>query len=243
MNRSPAIAACCIVNVPFRSPILRAMPLAMSIGQGFLFAAKSAIWYIVHQSPRNGKLLATWTTLRKNLRCSHRSDDASVEAAVSCVGQYCMGRRCVADMPRWLSGSGLLPADRQRFTNAHAPQCRQKTGLRRPATRWAMHRKVCRYSMERATRTKEPRFGSTECAARSSRQPVAQREEGDQEADRRPAGCMARHGSGAHLLARFPFFRLSSLAVLPLALASRHKPTTDEVALWNMRLCFVPEGP
>lgn len=26
-------------------------------------------------------------------------------------------------------------------------------------------------------------------------------------------------------------------------LAGRHKPSSDEVALWNMRLCFVPEGP
>ena len=201
------------MRFPFRLSVLPTWPLLVSIWQRFLFASDGLICYIVHQSPRNGKLLATWTTLRKNLRCSHRSDEMAVEAAVSCVGRHCQGCRTVADMSRRLSGSGWFPADRQRFTTAYDSRSRQKTGLRLPSTRWAMRRKAWRLSMDWATQTKTLRHGSTECAARlcvgASRccTGTFSKRVRTSIAEGQP-GVMARHGSGAHLLAHLPLFWL-----------------------------------
>ncbi len=70
--------------VPFRLLVLPAVPSFESIGRGFLFALKSCKWYHVHQSPRNGKLLATWTTLKRCKRCSHRSGDATANTRRIC---------------------------------------------------------------------------------------------------------------------------------------------------------------
>lgn len=151
-------AICDTLAFPFRLPILSAMPSRVSIARGFLFALKSAVWYLVHQSPRNGKLLATWT-LKRCKDCSHRSSEkpGRMAAGVSCVGRQALSCRDVADMPRRLSGG--LALDRQCLTSTCTGQAPDKTWQRRPATKWAMHREVCRASIRWATQTKDLRFG------------------------------------------------------------------------------------
>ncbi len=197
-----------IISVPFRLSVLPTLPLDESIVQGFLFVAqKSTNWYAVHQSPRNGKLLATWTTLRKNLRCSHRSDDYAVLAAKSCVGLHRRDCRDVAEQPRRLSGR--LAADRLaqkwvRLTIAYVSLVLHKTWLCLPATKWVTRRKA-KCLTERTTQTKDLRFGSTERAVCGS---LTHSSIGHRTNTAGQHGYVTRYGGGAQLLSRFPFFQL-----------------------------------
>lgn len=168
------------------------------------FDTHAHLLHNVHQSRRNGKLPTTRTSLRKNLRCSHRSNKKPGQSAagVSCVGRHRLGCRDVADMPRRFSGTGWLPSDRQRLTIAYAPQAKAKTGLRRPSTRWAMRRKACCASMERTTQTKDLRFGLTEVAALCLVAIQDQHEQGSRTVTNGQPEAIARHGSGVRVLAR-----------------------------------------
>jgi hypothetical protein len=214
------------MTVPFRSPALPAIPSLVSIGRGFLFACSGVTWYILVQSPRNGKLRATWTTIRNLLRCSHRSDEKATDAAVSCVEPARHGSRDVADTPRRLSGSGLLPADRQRVTTAYALPSTSKPEQRKPATRWAMRRKVLCFAIERTTQTKDLRFGSTDGTACRLGEVVAYWDARAEQACRGPAPCMARHGSGVRVLTCAPFFWLNQ-AVISAPQSWRSHPNAE----------------
>lgn len=206
----PRCQSCASLMIyPFRQPILSATPSPESIGRGFLFALTIVSWYILVQSPRNGKLLATWTTLRKNRRCSHRSDEKAADAAaVSCVGRFRQGSRNVADTPRQ-QRRRVAPL-RRTNGDRHFPLSRlthrNKSRLRRTATWSAMRRKSLVRCYSTALRTKDPQFGFTERAAFGVE---CSRQTSRTQNYRWPAECMAGHVSGVRSIACAPFFWLN----------------------------------
>jgi hypothetical protein len=215
MFSNELIIHCGTMVVPFRPPVLPALPSFESIERGFLFASTTGIWYTNAKSQRNGKLLATWTPTRNSWLCPHRSDEMAVDAAVSCVAQDCQCHRDVADMPRRLSGSGWFPADRQRVTNAYASPSTTKTEQRQPSTRWAIRRKTQCFGMKWATQTKDLRFGLTgyRSLRSSCRVPTYQQARQTDIPEGQPR-YMARHGGGVRSSRCTPFFWLNQAALL-----------------------------
>lgn len=174
--------------------------------------------YHVHQSPRSGKLPATWTTLRNLLRCSHRSDEKDAVVSVSCVGRLRDGCRDVADMPRWLRGSGLRPADgkQERITSAYDSDSTAKnSGQRLPVTRPVMRHLACMAAgLNWASQTKDLRCGLTECAVFVAACYRQTHTDHISEGKQSQTDCMTGYGRGAHLLARSAFFQVAIAAVL-----------------------------
>lgn len=174
-------------------------PCSPERARGFLFARPFTFCYIVHQSPRTGKLRAA-IAFRNLSAWPHRSDEKAVRAAVSCVGWLAGKSRSGADTLPWSSGMGWCPADRQRLTSASADRCTNKTGHCQPATRWATRRKAKCILSRRASCTKDARFGLTERDDWTARYPFANKCGWETGATRRPAWVVARHGSGALIL-------------------------------------------
>lgn len=126
-------------------------------------------------SPRTGKLRATFEF--RSLRAwPHRSDEKAASPAVSCVGRRSAESQDVADMPRW-QRRWVTPL---RPTNGEIPRPlssdeHYKTGQRRPATRWAMQRKLSVRDDSAARQTKDLPLGLTERPACHQSLPFAHR--------------------------------------------------------------------